>query len=252
MEWNTMDLEGRLRTQWTDAAQSWIETDQSIRSDMLDAWMFEALGDVSGKAVIDIGCGEGRFCRLLAERGANVTGVDLTRPLIDRARALGREGQTYLVGDAVDLAGVDDAGFDLAVSYIVLVDLLDYRRAMEAAYRVLRPGGRLVVCNIHPMRSADSGGWIKQGTRKLFYPLNSYWDEGPREFEWLETVIVNMHRTLSSYVSAFLDAGFAIDGILEPTPSEAQLAEHPEFEDEFRAPNFTVYKLKKPHGPQLV
>ena len=245
-----MELERRLRTQWTQAAQNWIETDQSVRSGMLDAWMLDELGDVSGKTVIDIGCGEGRFCRLLAEHGAKVTGVDLTKPLISRARALGWQRQTYLVTDAVDLACVEDASFDLAVPYIVLVDLLDYRRAIEAAFRVLSPGGRFVVCNIHPMRSAESGGWIRQGTKKLFYPLDRYCDEGPREFEWLGTSIVNLHRTLSSYVSAFLEAGFALEGINEPTRSKVQLAEHPEFEDEFRAPNFIVYTMMKPRAPK--
>ena len=245
-----MELERRLRTQWTEAARAWIEADQSVRSGMLDDWVLDALGDVTGKSVIDIGCGEGRFCRLLSERGATVTGVDLTELLIARARALGQAEETYVVGDAVDLAGVEDASFDLAISYIVLVDLLDCRRAIEAAYRVLSPGGRFVVCNIHPMRSADSGGWIRQDEKKLFYPLDRYWEEGARELEWLGTSIVNMHRTLSSYVSAFLEAGFMLEGICEPTPSKAQLIEHPEFEDEFRAPNFIVYKLKKPHGRQ--
>ena len=58
-----MELEKRLRSQWTKYAQDWIETDQAVRKGMLDSWMLDALGDVSGKSVIDIGCGEGRFCR---------------------------------------------------------------------------------------------------------------------------------------------------------------------------------------------
>ena len=98
---------------------------------MLDAWVLRALGDVSGKTVIDIGCGEGRFCRLLANLGALVKGIDITEALIERAREFGGAGQTYLVGDAEDLAGVEDDSFDLAVSYIVLVDLLDYRRSIR-------------------------------------------------------------------------------------------------------------------------
>ena len=142
------------------------------------------LGDVSGKSVIDIGCGEGRFCRLLAKLGATVTGMDITESLIKQARDLGGTGQTYMVGDAEDLAGVEDDSFDLAVSYIVLVDLLDYRRSIGEAYRVLKPGGRFVVCNVHPSRSADTGGWVRQGRRRLFYPLSHYSDEGPREFDW--------------------------------------------------------------------
>ena len=112
---------------------------------MLDAWVLRALGDVSGKTVIDIGCGEGRFCRLLASLGALVTGIDITEALIERARDLGGTGQTYLLGDAEDLADVEDDSFDLAVSYIVIADLLDYRRSIREAYRVLKPGGRFVV-----------------------------------------------------------------------------------------------------------
>ena len=245
-----MDIDNRLRTQWTEAAQDWIETDQAIRTGMLDTWILDAIGDVAGRSVIDIGCGEGRFCRLLAGRGAAVTGVDLTEPLIERARALGGERQTYLVGDAEDLEGVLDASFDVAVSYIVLVDLLDYRRSVREAFRVLRPGGQFVVCTIHPMRSAVVGpeNWVRDGDTKLHYRLDNYTEEGPREFGWWDRMFVNMHRTLSSHVSAFLDAGFVLEALQEPVPSEEQLAVHPEFDDELRVPNFIIFALRKPEA----
>ena len=134
------------------------------------------------------------------------------------------------------------------MSYIVLVDLLDYRGSVREAYRVLRPGGRFVVCTIHPMRSAVVGqhGWVKDGDEKLYYPLDNYTLEGPREFEWWDRTFVNMHWTLSSHVSAFLDAGFALQALQEPVPSEAQLEVHPEFDDEYRAPNFIIFVLRKP------
>lgn len=242
-----MNIDKRLRAQWTESARAWIETDQVERALVLDPWMLDALGDVSGKKVIDIGCGEGRFCRVLSGHGAAVTGVDLTEPLIQRARASGGEGETYLAGDAEDLSGVPDASFDLAVSYIVLVDLLDYRRSIREAYRVLRPGGRFVVCNVHPIRSAPiRGGWMEPDGEKRFYLLDDYADEGPREFPWLGRQFVNMHRTLSSYISAFLDAGFALEALHEPTASDAALAKRPGFfEDDFRAPAFIIFVLKK-------
>ncbi len=239
-------LKDLLKSQWAESAQDWIQQDQSVRTGMLDSWVYDALGEVSGKRVIDIGCGEGRFSRLLGELGADVTGVDITEALVQTARSLGGDRETYLVGDAEDLDEVASESFDLAVSYIVLVDLLNYGLSIKAAFRVLRPGGRFVVCNIHPIRSSQPGGWIKRGDERLFYPVDNYWDEGAREFPWWGRSFVNMHRTLSSYLSAFRDAGFILEGLEEPTPSEEQLDVNPGFDDEFRAPNFIVYTLKKP------
>ena len=83
------ELSRRLRSQWTKYAEDWIETDQSVRTGMLDSWMLDALGNVAGKTVIDIGCGEGRFSRILSERSAVVSGIDLTDALIERARVRG-------------------------------------------------------------------------------------------------------------------------------------------------------------------
>ena len=240
-----MELSERLHSQWVESAQDWIDTDQAVRTGMLDSWMFDALGNVEGKSAIDIGCGEGRFSRLLSQLGASVTGGDLTEALIARARAMST-GEAYILGDAEDLQAIESDGFDLAVSYIVLVDLLDYCSAIGGAYRVLRPGGRFVVCNIHPMRSSLPAGWIKQADRKLFYPVDDYTDEGPREWTWWGRRFVNMHRTLSSHIAAFLDAGFTLRALHEPTPSEEQLAAHPNFDDEFRCPNFIIYVLDKP------
>ena len=177
-----MDLHQRLHTQWTESAQDWIDADQAVRTGMLDRWMLDSLGDVSGKSAIDIGCGEGRFSRLLSGLGATVTGIDLTGPFIERARSLSTD-ETYLLGNAETLDGIDNDTYDIAVSYIVLVDLQDFRSAVKAAYRVLRPGGRFVVCNIHPMRSCVEDGWIKQGDTKLFYPVDNYTDEGPRRIQ---------------------------------------------------------------------
>ena len=240
-----MELSERLHSQWVESAQDWIDTDQAVRTGMLDSWMLDALGNVGGKSAIDIGCGEGRFSRLLSQLGASVTGVDLTEALIARARAMST-GEAYILGDAEDLNEVESDSFDLAVSYIVLVDLLDYCSAIGGAYRVLRPGGRFVVCNIHPMRSSLPAGWIKQADRKLFYPVDDYTDEGPREWTWWGRRFVNMHRTLSSHIAAFLDAGFTLRALHEPRPSEEQLAAHPNFDDEFRCPNFIIYVLDKP------
>ncbi len=177
---SNQELESHLREQWDESVETWIQKDQAVRTGFLDAWVLRAMGAVEGRRVLDIGCGEGRFCRLLAGLGAEVTGIDLTEGLVERARALSKGKGTYLVGNAHDLSVISDDSFDLAVSYIVMVDLFDFRKAIRSAFRVLKPGGRFIVCNIHPMRMAKTNGWIRQGNRKLHYAVDDYTLEGPR------------------------------------------------------------------------
>ena len=55
----------------------------------------------------------------------------------------------------------------------------------------------------------------------------------------------NFHRTLSTYIFSFLNAGFTIEGVVEPTVTSEQLKDYPELEDEMRVPNFIIYILKK-------
>ena len=55
----------------------------------------------------------------------------------------------------------------------------------------------------------------------------------------------NFHRTLSTYIQSFMEVGFKIEEIIEPTISEDRLALYPELEDELRVPNFIIYSLRK-------
>ncbi len=242
------NLRRRLRAEWEDMAEEWIRlhAKDELREVLLDGWMLRAAGDVSGLRVIDLGCGEGRFARMLAESGARVTGVDLCRPFIEYAECHRVGSETYLFADMEDLDGVPDDAFDLAVSYISLVDVLDMPRAVSSAFRVMRSGGRFVVCNVHPMRMA-SVGWIRQGDVKLHYPVDNYFDESAREMRsrggkpW-----TNFHRTLETHVRTFLDAGFTIEAIQEPTPTQEQAERHHSIDDELRVPNFIIFVLRKP------
>ena len=199
-----------------------------------------------GPQVVDLGCGEGQFSRMLAERGATVTGVDLCRPLTESARNHQGSGESYLVGDMEDLHELPSGEFDIAVSYITLVDVPDMRIAVGEAFRVLRRGGRFVVCNLHPMALA-SPGWITQGGRKLHYPVDRYFDEGERDISRQEDrPMTNFHRTLSTHLRTFLGAGFTVEDLREPTPTEEQAERYPVVSDNLRVPDFTIYILSKP------
>ena len=223
----------KLRQEWLELAPYWIKESREG-------------GDVAGLRILDCGCGEGRFCRMLAERGAQyVLGVDTCEPMIAAARELQSDNDQYMVGDVQNLDFLADQSFDLAISYLNQCDLPDFEANIREVYRVLTQEGRFIVANLHPMRTAE-GSWYRapDGT-KLHVILDHYFDEGERHFVMKGVEITNFHRMLSTYIRAFLKAGFVLEDIIEPTAAPEALALYPELDDELRVPNFIIYVLRK-------
>ena len=231
-------------------APAWIQEAREgrnpTREGLLDRPMLEACGDVAGLTILDCGCGEGRFCRRLTARGAaSVLGLDLCQPMIEAARAMQSDRDEYRVADVQDLSFLEDETFDLAVSYLNQCDLPDFRANTSDVFRVLRPGGRFIVANLHPMRSA-TGLWHRTDDgSKQHVIVDRYFDEGERHWTIMGVGLTNFHRSLSTYTHGFLDTGFRIEGLLEPTVTEEALALYPELDDELRVPNFIIFVLRK-------
>jgi SAM-dependent methyltransferase len=237
------------RDDWNRAAPAWIAkmvAGEVHRVGLLDPWMLDACGDVAGRDVIDLGCGEGRFARMLAGRGARVLGIDFSQAMIAAASRQAGDGLRFAVDDMQGLT-VADGQFDLAVSYVTLVDVPDHRRAVAEAFRVLRPGGRLVVCNLAPMVTAGNR-WLKtpEGQKVCFF-LDQYLDESVREMPLAKGAVVrNFHRTLGNYLEAFVAGGFVLAALREPFPTAEQVAAFPDVADNLRVPLFQIFLLDKP------
>lgn len=241
----------QLKREWISLAPAWIrearEGANPTRTALLDEPMLAACGKVAGLRILDCGCGEGRFCRLLAQLGAeHVLGLDLCPPMIDAAKLLQSDREEYRLADVQDLGFLGSASFDLAVSYLNQCDLPDFMANTAEVFRVLKPGGRFVVANLHPMRSAV-GGWQRtESGEKLHVILDRYFDQSARHWRMMGCGFTNFHRSLSTYLRGFLQAGFTLADLVEPTVRPDQLARYPQLADELRVPNFILYLLQKP------
>jgi SAM-dependent methyltransferase len=240
-----------LNREWINLAPAWIrearEGANPTRTGLLDRPMLQACGNVEGFRILDCGCGEGRFCRMLAAQGAAyVLGLDLCAPMVEAAQELQSDCTEYRVADAQDLEFLDPESFDLCVSYLNQCDLPDFMANNRAVFRSLKPGGRFIVANLHPMRTAV-GGWHRtEKGEKLHVILDRYFEETERRWRMMGTDFTNFHRTLSTYMRAFIMAGFVIADIIEPTVAREQLEDYPQLDDELRVPNFIIYVLRKP------
>lgn len=118
------------------------------------AALVEKFGIAPGLKVLDLGCGDGTTAIPAAQRGAHVVGVDIARNLVAagqrRAQALGLTNCQFLEGDACQLQGVDDQGFDLLVSIFGAMFAPKPFDVAKEMVRVTRPGGRIIMGNWIP------------------------------------------------------------------------------------------------------
>jgi len=130
---------------WEESAAAWIadlgEHGDFGRRYILDPVMLPRALAAQPARVLDVGCGEGRFCRMLRAHGVAAIGIDPTRNLLAAARQQDPTGN-YFEGEAASLP-FDDSSFDLVVSYLSLIDIPDVVPAISEMVRVLLPGGRL-------------------------------------------------------------------------------------------------------------
>src|SRR5687767_5883609 len=101
---------------WTASAGAWIALapQHPTRTLLLDPAVLAECGDVQGERVPDVGCGEGRFVRLLAARGAETVGLDPIAPMLDEARASGGATERYVRGAGECLPFVTPASTSLS------------------------------------------------------------------------------------------------------------------------------------------
>lgn len=173
---------------------------------------WQSLGDLHGRAVLDLGCGHGWLSQRLHRRGARVCGVDGARALLDVARETCPEVE-FRQCDLADPADLPDS-FDAVVSHMVVMDVPDLTPLLGWVRGRLRDRGRFLFTLPHPcffnMKSARDSA-----DGKLFRKLTGYL--APEVWR-IETFggHNHYHRSLTDYFDALRAAGFAVTQLFEP------------------------------------
>jgi SAM-dependent methyltransferase len=199
--------------------------------------MLALLGDVRGKRVLDAGCGAGTLAEALLERGASVTGLEISAGMANLARQrLGARATIHVADLARPLAMCADGAFDLVAASLVLHYLEDWRPTLRELARVLVPGGVLAASVHHPTMDWQLFGGSYFETRQT----TETWTKGG-----IDATITVWRRPLTAMISAFRSASFVIDDIVEPMPL-AECAER--FPESYitltTAPRFLFFRLR--------
>lgn len=175
--------------------------------------MLRLAGEVSGRRVLDAGCGSGPLSLALQERGAHVTGIDGSQAMIDIARRrLGDEAPLH-VGDLAEPLPFTDDSFDDVVASLVLHYLEDWDAPLAEFARVLRPRGRLLVSVNHP-----TVRFFNEPSEDYFA---TYRYTETFEFSGEQVEVAFWHRPLRAMSEAFARAGFTMRLVDEPAPDPA-------------------------------
>jgi SAM-dependent methyltransferase len=220
---------------WTDSNREYTDAqaDRAWRDEEITWGMFGVpesevglLGDVAGLDIVDLGCGTGYFSAWFAKRGGRPVGIDVTPAQLDTARRLQAETgiEFPLIEASAENVPLPDASFDLAFSEYGASIWCDPHLWLPEAYRLLRPGGRLVFLGNSPLvilcaldeqeATSESLQRAQQGMHKIA------WADGGVEF----------HLGHGDMLRVLRDTGFEIEALVELfAPDGAKTHEYYEF-----------------------
>ena len=206
--------------------------------------LFSLAPDLSGKAVLDLGCGYGENCAEFLRLGASkVTGIDLSEKMLEIARSEHPEIE-FIRGDMSDLSFIEGK-YDVILSSLALHYIADFGKFAKEVYELLNHDGYFIFSQEHPLTTAPVSGasWSKdENGNVLHYNLTDYTRSGKRSNTWFVDGVEKYHRTFSDIVNALVSAGFMITKMLEPTPSEEIIKRDPRWEKDLHKPNFLLVK----------
>ncbi len=206
---------------WDSSADAWIEAQGAhgdfSRRRVLDAPMLDRVHACAPRHLLDLGCGEGRFCRLLHNKVETLVGLDPSPALL--AKAAERGGAQFVRGRAEAIPFVSET-FDMVVAYLSLLDIEGIEAALDEIVRVLGPGGRFLIANLTGFATASeikAGGWriLPDGGREIV--VRRYLEPHATVAEWKGIVVTNWHRPLSFYMTELLQRGMKLTHFDEPS-----------------------------------
>jgi len=242
----------KIEKEWDDASEAWLDFVRTgkdyYRDELNNPAAFKLVGNVKGKSVLDLACGEGYNTRILAKKGAKVCGVDFSKRMIAHARKKENEerlGISYYVSEAFDLIQLRGGTFDLVTCFMAIQDIEDYVRTMGEVSRVLKKQGRFIFSIPHPCFEGFS---IKdhriQASERYFgiveYPLDWNMERLSEPFK-----TTAFHRTLTDYFAALFDSNLMVTRLVEPQPTKKGLRKHPPMRQVLERPQSIIIESKR-------
>jgi ubiquinone/menaquinone biosynthesis C-methylase UbiE len=167
--------------------------------------------NVSGKKVLDIGCGSGHSLKYMNDKGAaELWGLDLSHSQISAAKELLKDTKVQLFQSPMELnPGLPHAYFDVVYSIFAIGWTTNLEQTLKNVHQYLKPGGTFIFSWEHPLFSRI------QNTEDGLLFNKSYHEEGPYDHQaWNHPAIMQQYK-VSTYINSLVDTGFKIVKMVE-------------------------------------
>jgi|SRR6516162_9356800 len=225
----------QLATRYAELAGSKAENAMCERSAMLSL-----MPELAGKRVLDAGCGPGHYANEFLNRGASVIGCDVTPKMVALARALVGHRGANIYEHNLDkpLTWLDEGSVDLVLFALALDYVADLSRTFGEFRRVLKPRGKLLFSVEHPINTARLHGGPYHETKLVGMEWKSFGEPRPE---------VQMYRRpLQEIVNPLIAAGFILERLVEPRPTEdLRVADPKKYERLLQTPYFMCIRAKR-------
>ena len=211
--------------------------------------LLSLLSDLSGKSLLDLGCGYGEHCKMFIDMGAkSVVGVDISEKMLEVAHRANSDPKiTYLNIPIEDIDELDGQ-FDVVISSLAIHYVDSFAEVVKKIYDKMNTDGVFVFSQEHPIGTACINGnrWTKdESGKKLYVNLSNYCVEGERESTWFVEGVKKYHRMFSTIVNTLVDVGFSVERMIEPFADAEMLKKYPQHDNLLHKPDFLLVKAKK-------
>ena len=224
--------EGYKRVEIVEGYDKWAPTYDDQHNPLItleESITLDFVGDVKNEKVLDIGCGTGRYCELLAKRGAKVVGLDPSSRMLDYAE----KKITSEIKFELRLGGIEEAEFltnhfNVVLSALTLGHIPELGPVIRKIGRILKSRGRLIVSDIHPY-------WPISG-----HDYAEFFDSSGQEYR-----IPEYAHLLDEYWYLLKRFKFGIEDVREPKIDDKLIESFPELKEWKGIPLALILKARK-------
>ncbi len=248
---------------WQRAAKDYFQLGDThpsvaLRESVLYKSLLDELGNVSGKHILDAGCGDGKFTQNLLSAGASVVGIDQSEYAIELAktRLSDYKDSVELLKLSLEQVGtISGERFDVVISSMTFMSIPNVEQIFRHFVKLVKPNGRVFITLLHPafdmnpsQQKALGAFSNTSGKTRLCFDIEHRYLETvsyERTYTFSGTKLPYYFRPVQYYINLFIKNNLSLVAFKEPLASKQIVVKYPRLRHTYYLPRFLILGGKK-------